>query len=224
MKKHNLFILFILLFIGFKTNVKAFSYGGCNYSQIARLKSFASNVNITYDYYIQNNTAYFNVTLTNITPEIYFIDSNSNKKYTYSDTQNGQITIYNQIYSKISYKFYSNLPECHGVKLNTKYHTLPSYNIYYNSALCKGIENYNLCQKWVKNNYSYDEFEELVNKYKNSKSEEKVENEVEITYEKTVFDYFVEFYVKYYYLILIGIIVICFVVIYFNKKKNSFNI
>ena len=224
MKKNILFILIMLLFISFKCEVKSLSYGGCEYSQISRLKSLVSNVNITHDYYIKNNKAYFNITLTNLVPEVYFVDSNSDIKYTYANTQNGQITIYNQVYTQMSYKFYSNLNMCPGVKLITKYHTLPSYNIYYKSDLCKGIENYNLCKKWTKNKYSYDEFKQLVTDYKNKKAQQGLKKDVEVVYEKTLLDYFIEFYVKYYYLLLIGVIIICFIVMHFNKKKNGFDL
>ena len=224
MKKKFLIVLFILTSVIFKINAKALSYGGCEYSQISRLKSLVSNVNITYDYYIQNNQAYFNVTLSNLVPEVYFIDSNSNIKYTYSDSKNGEITIYNQINSQVSYKFYSNLNMCFGVKLSTKYYKMPTYNMYYNSDLCKDAENYNLCKKWTKNNYSYDEFEKLLTDYKNKKAEESDETEIEIIYEKTFLNYFIDFYVDYYYLLLIGIIVICLIIMHINKKKNRFDI
>lgn len=224
MKKNILFILLILLFISFKYEVKSLSYGGCEYSQISRLKSLVSNINITHDYYIQNNQAYFNITLTNLVPEVYFIDSNSKIKYTYANTQNGQITIYGQTNTQVSYRFYSNLNMCPGIKLSTKYYKLPTYNIYYNNDLCKGIETYNLCKKWTKNNYSYDEFKELIIDYKNKKAEQESKKEVEVVYEKTFLNYFIEFYVKYYYFLLIGIIVICFIAMYLNKKKNGFDI
>lgn len=224
MKKNILFILFIVLFMGFKFEVKSLSYGGCEYSQISRLKSIVSNINITHDYYIQNNQAYFNITLSNLVPEIYFIDSKNKVKYTYANSQNGQITIYNQTDTQVSYKFYSNLNMCPGVKLSTKYYNLPIYNLYYNSDLCKGIENYNLCKKWTKNNYSYDEFKEVVDKYKQQKEKVTIEDEIKVTYEKTLLNYFIDFYVKYYYLLLIGIIVICFIIMYINRKKNKFDL
>ena len=113
---------------------------------------------------------------------------------------------------------------CKGIKLATKYHTLPVYNVYYSSDLCKEIENSNLCKKWAKNNYSYDEFKELVIEYKNKKVEQESNQAVDVIYEKTFLNYFIEFYVRYYYLLLIGIIIICFIVMHFNKKKNGFDI
>lgn len=224
MKKINLFILFVLVLISFNFQVKALSYGGCEYSQISRLKSLVSNVNITHDYYVSGNQVYFNVTLTNLVPEFYFVDSKSNIKYTYENTQNGQLTIYNLTDTQLSYRFYSNLNMCRGVKLSTKYYSLPTYNVYYNSDLCKGIENYNLCKKWTKNNYSYDEFKKIVNEYKKSKIENLDSEKNEIIYEKNFLNYFIDFYVKYYYLLLLGIISVCFVVMYINRKKNSFDL
>ena len=49
-KKFIYIAVFVVLFFSFKFTSKALTYGGCEYSEIARLKSLVSNVNIIYDY------------------------------------------------------------------------------------------------------------------------------------------------------------------------------
>ena len=208
----------------FNIKASALTYGGCAYSDVARLKAFVSNINISYDYYIQNNKAYFNIKLTNIVPGIYFEDSQTGNKYSYENTNNGEIVIYNYTNTNGNYKFYSSLNECYGVKLGNKYYTLPTYNIYYEDVLCKENPNHSLCQKWIKMNYSYDEFKGIIDKYNLEKDDTTLENEKDVIYEKTYLNLLVDFYIDYYYIILLSIIAICVVIMIINTKKNKFDI
>ena len=204
-------------------NVKALLYGGCEYSVVSNLKSLVSNVNISYTYEIRNNDAYFNVTLNKIPKDVYFIDTKTNAKYYYSDTADGEITIkeYNNV-TDGQYRFMIYNGICDGVKLGTKYYKFPKYNKIYNSEICKGIENYSLCKKWSKDNYSDDE---KINKIKEYKSSEKEDVEKsEIKYEKDTISKIVEFYIKYYYLFLPIIIFICVIIMFISRKKNSFKL
>ncbi len=216
------FIISISLFVCM--NVKALTYGGCEYSQISRLKSFVSNINFSYDYYIDNDSAYFNITLTNLVPGIYFIDSTTNKRYSYSDSINGEITITGYNVSGGNYKFYSELNECYGIKLGNRYYNLPKYNNYYGDPLCKENPNYSLCQKWANVTYSRDEFEAMIDKYKNSGEEDKGKDDTEVIYKQTYLDKFVKFYVDYYYILLGVIIAICITVMIISSRKNRFDI
>lgn len=223
--KKNIFIIILLsMFLLFKVEVKALTYGGCEYSQISRLKSIVSNINLSYDYYIQGNSAYFNITLNNLVPEIYFVDVKNEKTYTYSDTNNGEIVIYGNKYTNGSFRFYSAIDSCKGIKLGTKYYKLPKYNIYHNSKMCEGIQNYSLCKKWANITYSYTELENLIEKYKNGEQNNIAEEKQEVIYEKSIIDYIVEFYVKYYYIVLIAIIIICTVIMIINRKRNKFDL
>ena len=224
MRKNIFIILLLTVFLMLNIEAKALTYGGCEYSQISRLKSIVSNVNISYDYYVHNSSAYFNITLSNLVPEIYFVDTKNDKTYTYSDTKNGEIVIYGNKYTDGSYKFYSALASCRGIKLGTKYYKLPRYNIYHDNKICEGIENYSLCKKWANISYSYYELENLINKYKNGENDEKVEENQTVIYEKSIVDYIVEFYIKNYYFILLGIILICIIIMIINRKRNKFDL
>lgn len=223
MRKKIMFTIFLILL--FCDNIGALNYRGCDSSKISRLKSLISNINISYEYKLINGTPSFDVTINNIPSDVYFVDSKDiyygevQKKYYFSDTKNGELTIYNYYGKGGSYKFYSNIQGCKEVLLGKKYYKFPVYNPYYGDSLCEGISNYSLCQKWVNVSYSHQEFEEKINEYKKSK-EIKQENQ-NITYEKTIIDYIVDLYVKYYYLFLIGIIVVFIPVIIVKKRKDK---
>ena len=214
-----LFLLFCLLSINNK--VFALTYGGCEYSEIARLKSIVSNINISYEYYIKDNRAYFNITLNNVVPEIYFIDSSSGNKYTYNNTIDGELTIRDNTQSSGHYDFYSAMSKCYGVKLLNKYYNLPMYNYYYMDPLCKENQNHSLCQKWSNVNYTYDEFKRVIREYNENKNKK---DENIVIYEETILDMIVRFYVENYYFILLGIIVVCGSIMLIYRRKNRFDL
>lgn len=222
MKRKILFLIIFITFIGY--NCKALSYGGCPYSEVSKLKSFVSNINISYDYYIYNNKAYFNLTVNNIPPNIYFVDSYTGRTYNYSDTNDGEITIYDYDNFKGNFNFYSSLEECYGIKLGTKYYKFPQYNVYYGDSLCLENQNFSLCQKWQNVTYSYSEFKNKIEEYNKLTENTEEEKEEYIEYQKTILDKFVEFYTRYYYILLSGIIVVCVVIMFISSRKNRFDI
>lgn len=224
MKKNKYVLFAFFVFFIFSMKLNALTYGGCEYSEISRMKSFVSNINITYDYHIDSKQAYFDVIISNLVPEIYFIDSQTGKKYDYTNTINGELIIKNYTKTSGTYKFYSNLDKCYGVKLSNKYYNFPTYNIYYDDPLCESNRDYSLCQKWIKISYSYSEFKKLIQEYTQKKQEYEEPDEIEIIYEPTILDALVKIYVDYYYFILIGIIIACIIVMIINRKKNSFDL
>ena len=221
MKKKILFL--IVGFLLFKTDAFALTYGGCEYSAIARLKSLVGNINISYDYKIVENKAYFDVTLTNIPEGVYFVDNKTNLTYSYDDTDNGELTIKNYEGNSGTYKFFSALTDCYGTSLSSKYYNFPKYNIYYGDELCLDIPNYSLCQKWASVNYNRDEFEKIVNEYKN-KENSSLEEQITVVYEKNLIDKIAELYAKYYYLFLGAMILACVISIIIKRRKDSFNL
>ena len=223
MKKKIFLILIMVLFLKF-TNIYALTYNGCDYSDISRIKSLVTNINISYDYKIIDNRAYFDVTITNMFPDAYFVDSSNSKTYTYNDTNDGEITIYNYQVSSGSYKFYSALDTCYGTSLGTKYYKFPTYNIYYNSSICSDVPNFSLCQKWANVNYSSNEFERLVNEYKEKLNKIDEEEKEIIDYEKTFLDRLVEIYVGNYYYFLAAIILVCLIIMIVTRRKNRFKL
>ena len=225
MKKIVYLILLISVYFFNNFTIKALKYGGCEYSEISKLKSYVSNVNISYDYYIFDNSAYFDITISNVVPGLYFIDSVTGNKYYYDDTLDGEITLTGIRNTSGQYTFYSSLNECYGIKLGSKYYTLPIYNIYYNDSLCIENRNYSLCQKWTEVPYSYDKFSEMIDEYNKSKEETVIDdNNGKVDYKKSYLDIFVEFYVKYYYILLLGVIGICITIMIITRRKNRFDL
>ena len=216
-------ILFTLILTAFTFKINALTYGGCSYTTVAKLKALVNNINLSYTYEIKDNNACFNITLNNIPKGVAFKDLNTQKTYTYSDTKNGEITIYSYKDGEDGqYRFTINNNVCDGIKLGTKYYKLPIYNTRYQSESCKDIPNYFLCKKWLSKYYSDYEFEKNINEYKESFNA--TDDELDIKYEKDLISKIVGFYIKYYYYFLPAIILICIIVMHVSKKKNSFKL
>lgn len=219
MKKRLLFLI-ILLFISIRS-VSSLTYGGCDYSTISRLKSLVTNVNISYDYYIENNRVFFNVTLVNITPGMSFKDSLTKNVYRYEDTNNGEITITGYTGDSGNYKFYSTIPGCEKILYGTKYYKFPIYNEFYNDPFCSG-KDIDVCKKWVKSKITSQEFTKYIENYEKEQEKIKEEEKNNEIHNKGLFDYISDVYVKYYYLILPLIIIACSLAIYVKRKKDRF--
>lgn len=193
----------------------------CLYSDLAELKKTASNVNESYEYKIIDNKAYFDVTLTNLTDDIYFVDTTNNKVY---KNNNSEITLkdYNSGQT-IVYNFYSSNLDCQDTVLYTIRIVLPQYNIFYNDPVCDGAKEYSLCQRWYGNNLSYNTFLDKVNQYKENKKEN--DNNLEIEPEEVgnnnLLHYVINFLTNYYYVILIIFCGIFIIVSYIRNKKNN---
>jgi len=219
MKKKILFFIVSILFINI--DIYALTYGGCDYSSVSELKALIGNINISYDYHMSGSNVYFDITLNNIPENVYFVDTLSNITYTYSNTQNGELTIRDYTGVSGSYKFYSAISACQGISLGTKYYTFPTYNPYYTSDICSDIKEFSLCQKWANVKYSKDEFERLVYQYKYASN---MEENNEIEYNKSILDNIIEFYLKYYYLVLGGIIIVFGGAIIIKMRKDRFKL
>lgn len=216
-------ILLIIMFI--PSIVLARSKTSCDYTLLSNLKNLASNVDITYTYRIENDIAFFNVSITNLSSDMYIVDNYKNRTYYYEDTNNGIITINDYLSGNISYSIYSNNIDCLNEKLTVKYVNLPYYNKYYKYDECSGIEEFNLCQKWVKYDGFYDDFIDKTNEYrlslnKNINSDNNVND--------SFFTKLMHFYLKYYYLIIplfiLLIIGILYLIKYIKNRLNRFKI
>lgn len=210
--KGKVFLILILLLIPITS--KALS---CSYSEQARLRMIASNVNATYDYReLDNGEIKFDVTLTNFTNEIYLVDSYTG--VTYYNNGTNEITLYDyNPGSKIKYTIYPVKINCTYSYLANKYVNLPYYNRYYKDELCLN-KNYTICNKWQNVNLSYEDFKKRIEEL------EKVEEVTPIIEnEKTsILDYVSNFIAKYYVFILIGIAITGVGIEYIVRKRNDF--
>ena len=189
----------------------------CSNNDETKFQEMAKNITTTYDYIESNGNVTFNITFSNI-PEGFIIKDKTNEiDYPYS---NNEITL-SGFKAGTSYRFdyYTNDILCQYDRLYTKYVNLPHYNPYYGDVICNGI-NYKYCNKWQKINMTYDQFVKDVSDYR--KSLEIVENN-ERQIIKGFFDYIIEIYIRYYYIILpvfIGFAI--FYIIYYNRKHDLF--
>lgn len=223
MKNKILFVFVFIFMLTLPISVFAKAKTGCDYSLVSRLKQYASNVNIIYDYRIIDNEAYFDVTINNIIPEIFIFDEITGKSYYYNSTNNGELVIkdYKDI-SKLKYKINSNNTECNGQLLFTQYINLPIYNKYSSDPLCQGIEEYSLCHTFLQTNITYEEFVEKVTAYKNKKDKEPEDDKNKIL-EKTSWDKFLDFMLSYGLYIVALLAVLVAFVSRKRSKKNQFD-
>ncbi len=208
-------IIFVFLLFMFMPSMKA----ACDYQTLADLKKVANNVSFTYDYKIKNDDATFKIRIANLFSNIYIQDSISNRTY----RNEGSSDIVTKSYDSgltLRFDIYASKGDCRDSLLTSKYVKLPYYNKYYSDAVCKGVSNYSLCERWSQVNLDYSTFYQSVLNYKKRVSEEQVTKEEEKS--ETIFDSLADFWVKYYYVFLPLIIIICIVVIVRTIKKDTF--
>ena len=216
MKKLWLFIIMLVLPI----SVFARARIGCDYSVLSKLKKYASNVNIIFDYRIENNEAYFNVIISNLISDIYVLDESSGKTY----SSNGGDVVISNIHGvkNIKYKILSKNAACSDELLITQYIKLPVYNKYSTDPLCDGLDNYNLCYTFIDTNLTYDEFKEMVEAYR-TKKPEKQEEVVKNEYVKTDWEKFLDFLIKYGIFIAAALAILITIISVRRNRKNKFD-
>ena len=218
MKKKVFLILFSIITFMLPSIVEA-----CSYSDAARLKKIVSNISFSYDYIEEERNIKFSVFVNNMHNDIYFKDAITGLTYYKSETEEITINNYNQG-SSIRYIFYGNNEACKDVELSIQYVSLPYYNSFYKDELCKGIEEFKLCQKWTSTGIkNYSEFKKEVYNYRQSLKDNNItEEEVKIV-NQSILQIVLGYIFKYYYVVLIIIIIVCLVAIYRLNKKDSFN-
>jgi hypothetical protein len=187
----------------------------CDYTDVAKYKKIASNINYSYEYELINDDVIFHVTLVNLNEALYLKDSNGN---IYNYTSN-EIVVDAKSGESLIFYVYPSDKYCTDNFIYTLRIQLPTYNKFYNDPICSGIENYSLCNKWSTHNLTYEKFIQNVTNYKESLKT--TENYEETIKSKGLLYYVAEFLISYYYIILIIIIVICSTIIYFRSKQDN---
>ena len=209
-------IILMTLLILFPASTKALE---CSYAEQARLRKIASNVTASYEYVESNDTVKFNITLSNITNEIYIHDNNRNTDYYFNGSNEIVINGY-EAGTNVRYLIYPTKSDCTKSYLANKYVNLPYYNKYYKDPLCEG-KNYSICGRWQKVSLSYDEFVKTINDYdKNNKNGIKEEIKEE---KGNIFDLISKFIFDYYIFIIAGGALIFVLTSFIKKKKSRFN-
>lgn len=201
----------VCLIILFPISVKGLV---CDNATKVRLQKLAQNITTSYDYIEQNGNVTFNITFNNLNSELYLVDVVNNRRFDYS----GNFLQLGGFENGKTYKFEvrSTSVYCSGSVLYYLYVNTPYYNPYYSDPICDGF-SHKYCNKWQKNDLSYEEFIKTIEEAKKINIiEETPKEEV-----KGIFDYIIEFYTSYYYIVLPIIIIVSLAYILIQRKKND---
>lgn len=213
MKYLKCFVLVVSFFM-FCPIIKA--KNTCSNSEIVKYQELAKNVSVKYETIEEENKVYFKVKINNLIPGLKIRDVDHDTYYGYTG---GEIIIPNKFYQGFNYKFYIYADGvCSDKMMYTKYITMPFYNDYYNSVICEGIEEFELCQKWIKTP-DYETMELRTQEYR--KQKEAASQKKEVISKKNLIDYIIELYLERYYIILPIIIVGLFIIIISQNRKNK---
>ena len=216
----GIILVTVLLLVAPSTAQAEDFFNRCDYTTKARLKELASTISSSYVPIETENGVTFQVTITNIYPGLIVRDVSNGEEYRYDANRSrpSEVTITDlQPDQTYQYDVYSDNPSCSDIILNVYYVTLPAYNAYYKDTLCIGIENYSLCNRWLKHSMSFEEFEKGVSEYRESLNQEVPKKE-----EQTRLNPVLQFIRDYYYVFIgLGILGIGYVV-YVRRKRDSF--
>ena len=160
--------------------------------------------------------------------ENFYVDDNNSivtrnfAEHMNDERKYNEIRLYNLTPGeRFDFNVYAYDADCYKRKVGSKTIILPNYNKYYNDPVCVGKEEYQLCNLWYNNQFTYDQFVEKVSNYKaDNATSDIVINEEE---DMGLFDIILQFYLNYYYYILPSIIIVLvLIIIYHNKKTKLF--
>ena len=203
-------LIFMLLLLLFPLSCKALE---CTYAEQARLRKLASNIQTSYEYVESDGRITFNVTLSNMTNDLYIEDGSGT--YYYNGSSDITLNGYNPG-TNIKYKIHAN-NDCIKNYLTIKYVNLPYFNKYYNDPLCEG-KNYALCNKWTKVSYEYDEFAKKIKEFDNNTKSDNNEEKLENT---DILDFIVSFVYENYLYIGGGFALIFIIAELIKRKKEG---
>ena len=207
----------ILIFlVGFLFNVKGVSAVFCDYTELAKYKRAAINIEHEIVYYEDDGNIVFEQTFYNLHPDIYIKDLETFDGYIYDE--NFQFATVNLKENK-SYRFVvtTDKTECQNKELRIITIDIPKYNPLYKHEVCNGITDYHLCKKWANHNLSEADFIKAVNKYKASLVKPDVK-------EDNNFDDLLNWWGQNYFYFLSVIIVVGIPTIYYLYHKNDFDL
>lgn len=209
-------LIFVLLYL-FPFSISAYF---CDYNDYKEAQKKALNVNVMLDYEILEEQAVFTITIYNLKEQQYILDKKNDRIYRYQGKDSLEIKVTEA--GSYSFEVYSDENYCDSNYLNKLFVEVPNYNKFYTDSLCLGIENYKYCQKWFGTKITYDEFQRGVTEYRNSLKQDKQEEDDNY---KSIYEYIMEFYLAYWFIILPVIIVVCLLGIFLKKKQeNKFNL
>lgn len=218
MKKYSKWIVLLVLFVLCPKNVDALV---CTNEKKVKYQDMAKNVAYSFDAKDVNGNSVFTITFSNVPKSLALRNARTGRWYF---SKNNEIIITN-LKANLSYRydvFAVDELGCDNIALYTLNIILPSFNKYHSDAVCDGIEEYELCQKWANIKYSYTEWKSKVQAYKESliPKEENLTPEEE---RMNLIERIVDIYGRIYYIVFPIIIVVGMTWIYlYNKKRELF--
>lgn len=232
-------ILAISCFILFPRNIKA---AQCDYTQIAKLKQYAGNIQYDYNYVEQGGVPTFSIRFTNISKFVVLTDLSTGK--TYSDqtelvipglkdgtTYSFRVTSSTSPVDTLTYTEFdgntwtektvskSTGKTCSDVELKKIFVTLPTYNPYYKLPECQGMEDDKLCFKWYKHELSEKEFKKQVKANRVSTMQKQKQKEEKKS--NTMLEKIIEIGLNYYYIFFAIMIIVGGLLFYKKKQKEK---
>lgn len=168
-----IFCVFVIFLMSpYRVNAKE-----CSPSFKQNISKIANSIKIDYQYIDDinsNNKFKFivseipkNITIEdNIRPGVYKNDSNSNTTIKESDIVEGGISN--------TFTFYYTGNECDVYSIKKQTIKLPFYNEYWDKEICKGLENYTYCKKFVSVKIKYNTLEKRVNEIKEKNKDKNI--------------------------------------------------
>lgn len=183
----------------------------CSYSEKYELNALSSYIDYTYEY--DENTELFNLKIININEKMELRYENNILK-----PNNGTVTIEKiEPGSNIKIGVYSTVEnDCYNEYLRVIYISVPYFNRFYGSILCKGYEELNVCNsKFLDYQISNKNFITILNKYEFTLDNK--EDIIEpVPEENKWYSSIIDFLQKYFFKILTSIISSIFSLSIFN--------
>ena len=179
----------------------------------------AKNITVNYEYVEHDDDVDFTIKISNIPDKFIVYDAVN----VVNHVNEGSEIVISNIRKNKTYKFGIYVDDflCKGKLLYTHYIQIPAYNKYYKDELCKGLEDYKLCYKWLNTRMTYDEWKHEMLKYidkLNQKEENKIKEE-----EKELFEQLFIIITNYYFIIIPALILILILAkVIYNKKHDLF--
>lgn len=228
-------IITVLLVMFSFTNI-TLAASKCSYQEEAELNSKASNIKFMYEIKEEDTTSlegvvvpveYLSVNVLNLTNEFYVaVTSNKegmNRTLTYSDVVSGVASIKDNDLSEVgNYVFViytSGSTSCPGTRIKTGYLTTPRYNRFSEFIYCDGVDDFNLCNKYVTSPpVSEEEFMRALNqKIEEQKEEDKPQEEEKKEDKNSILDFIKQY--KWYFAGGLGLLVLITLAVIVIKKN-----
>ena len=191
-------VIFLCLIALYASNVKV---AECSNEELVKLRKEANEVKMVLNekqelvdpstYYVSEGVdapvykTYFEMSLTNVTDDMYVEVKNDFNKIVISNkllSPKDGITLENGVLKfrweevdrivKFTYTIYGTPSSCSGEKLAVGNFTTPKYNYLSEAEICKGIEDYKYCSRFLKEDISYMDQFNNISEYKDKLEEE----------------------------------------------------